>query len=120
MSQASQYAIDFSRKAKEARAARDAGMEQAEESSGQNWQEEAFDHLKEYVKQAGKREFMMEQVREFAYDNGLSYPPSERAWGSIAIRAIKTKLIQRVGIGPTTNKRAHCNYASIYINPKNL
>lgn len=57
------------------------------------WNDRAFAMLQRYA--AMHREFMTEDARCWAHANGLPMPPDKRAWGSIATRAIRDKIIVR-------------------------
>lgn len=101
----------------EAIAAKEAGMQQAEDSANSvhpNWSDDAFALLQAFVKQAHGH-FMCEDIRAYAEANGLAVPPSKRAWGNIIVRANKAGLLKAIGLGPVKNKRAHRANAAIYL-----
>jgi hypothetical protein len=85
--------------------ARDAGIQQAidhAEKVSPGWKEAAIEYFRTYPGQV----FMTEQVRAFAYANGFSHPPTEKAWGSVASEAASRGIIKSDGHGPVNNKRA--------------
>lgn len=93
------------------------GMSSSVDNANDNvpgWSNEAYECLIDFLKYIGKKEFMAEDVRQFAVDNGLPEPPSLRAWGAIMVRARKNKLITFVEWSPVSNSRAHCTPASIW------
>lgn len=101
----------------EAIAAKQAGMQQAEDSANQrhtDWTNRAFKLLKEYARQA-HGPFMCEDIRDYATANGLPTPPSSRAWGPVMLRATKAGIIKSTGIGQVKNPKAHRANASIYL-----
>jgi len=97
----------------EARKLRDEGMEQAEDaaiSRVRDWPEQALDYLKRYPNKV----FMAEDVRTWAYKNGLTPAPSGRAWGSIIATARKQGIIKHVGYSATSNPKSHSTPASVW------
>jgi hypothetical protein len=105
-----QLDINFSR------VARDQGMAQAKahaDAEKWGWSEEAYWILVKFLREHDTP-FMIEEVREFAYKLGLDFPPSERSWGSVVVRAIKAGLIERNGYAPTSNVNSHRTPASVW------
>lgn len=102
----------------ESRLARDAGMAQAldhAEAVHEGWAEEAANALRMYIAAHPGKEFMAEDVREYAYDVlAVPYPPHCRAWGSIIAKAARDGLIERVGIGPVKTASSHMANASVW------
>ena len=98
---------------------RDDGMQRAVDNANdkhENWSEKAYDFLVQYCKSQGSLStFMTEDVRSLWFEQDMPQPPSNRAWGSIARRAVKNGLIKKVGIGPVKNPKANCAYASIWV-----
>ena len=60
------------------------------------WSDRALVYLEQYILLFGEP-FRCEQVREWATDNGLSEPPTTRAWGGVIAGAAKRGIIRRVG-----------------------
>lgn len=80
-----------------------------------NWSEHAYTLFLLFLKGIPtSRRFMTEQVRQFAYLNGLPFPPSERSWGSITARLKKEKKIIWCGTARVTNVKAHQANASTW------
>lgn len=72
----------------------DAGMQQAVDHADAvepGWSEQAYAMFLEYA--ADHFEFMTEDVRVWAHENGLPQPPDGRAWGAVTHRAIRAKLV---------------------------
>lgn len=84
------------------------GMARAVEHANQvepEWSDKAGALLRQYAERHS--EFMTEDVRVWAHENGLEYPPDPRAWGAVANRAVRAALIQRIGFRPTKIRPAH-------------
>lgn len=97
--------------------ARDRGMEKAvghAQSVCLYWDIWAMDYLKKYIDQV-TGPFMTEDFRNWAEAKGLQSPPSKRAYGSIIQKASKNGLIQFHRYGKTTNPKAHCTPAAIWV-----
>lgn len=75
------------------------------------WNDVAYNFLVSFL--STRSTFMTEDVRE-ASDGIVPNPPSNRAWGSVVVRAAKNGLIERIGYGEVSNKKAHCTPASIW------
>lgn len=93
---------------------RDQGIAKALHSAERecpNWTENAYSFLLNYIK--SNKEFMAEDVRE-ASKGIVSDPPSQRAWGGVFVRAVKSGLITRKGFRNTRNAKAHCTPASVW------
>jgi hypothetical protein len=78
-----------------------------------NWSERAYELLQRYLK-SNSGEFMAEDVRAFAAMVDFPLPDNPRAWGGIFNKAVRTKLINKIGIGPVSNKKARRANANIY------
>jgi hypothetical protein len=74
------------------------------------WKQQAL----EYVRTFPSNRFMTENVRHYAYCNGLPHPPSERAWGGVMVSACKEGLIERVGFASVSNPNAHMTPATVW------
>jgi transposase InsO family protein len=100
----------------DARAARDAGIQQAAdhaEEVHQDWGELAFEALRLFA--AGKRgsgqAFTSEDVRKSIAGLHVPAPPHLRAWGSVFQRAARERLIEKVGV--THSAAAHCHLSYV-------
>ena len=92
------------------------GMEQSSASAGSDWNYNAKKMLLRFLKTPEARgEFMAEDIRGYAKRNGLDTPPSERAWGSVIVDAMRKKLIKHVAYGKVKNVKAHQANANVYI-----
>lgn len=103
----------------EARSERDAGIEQAESHANQvdpGWSDRAFQMLKDWLRGwAPGFRFTIEEFRQVAQIRGLPEPPSNRAFGGLAVRAKKQGLIKSNGTVKVKNPKAHCCFASQWI-----
>jgi len=91
------------------------GMTQAVEHADQEepgWSERAYQMLVGYA--AHHKEFMTENVRVWATDNGLPKPPTDRAWGAVTLRAARADLIVCVGYRKTSVPPAHAAPRSLW------
>lgn len=63
-----------------------------------------------------KKYFSIEDVREVIRICLLPIPepPTKRAWGSVTLRLIREKKIEKVGYAPTKSRTAHNAIAAIY------
>lgn len=97
---------------------RDAGMHAAirnAEREHADWPTEAMRALHMYLRAHPGKEFMAEDVRNYAYDTlAVPYPPHCRAWGSIFQKAAREGLIQRVRIAPVKTPSSHMANASVW------
>lgn len=92
------------------------GMAMAEESANnkvEGWSDMAFEFLKEFI-QGNPGEFMGEDIRH-ASKWIVPQPPSNRAWGSVVLRAAKAGLIRRVGFKSVSNPKAHSAPCSLWV-----
>jgi hypothetical protein len=95
---------------------RDIGMKKAIDHADQvneRWSEKAYAHLIAFVNErnAGER-FMIEDIRITA---NIPDPPSNKAWGAVAKRAMLNNVIRKIGIAPVNNARAHRANCNVYI-----
>ncbi len=93
---------------------RDIGIEQAVENADKKescWSDEAL----EYVIKYPHNRFMAEEVRIWAYSEGLNIPPHGRAWGAVIRRAEKAGIIKHDGFKNVSNPKAHRTPASVWI-----
>ena len=88
------------------------------EAVAPGWKQYAMNYLVRYLAEIAprisSREFMAEDVRNWAHRNGLELPPTGRAWGGIITKAANMGLIIKVGLGYTKNKKAHKTPAAIW------
>lgn len=89
-----------------------AGANAALANAGPAWADEAFQALCYYAER--NTTFMTEDVRIFAHSHGLPMPPDGRAWGGVMNRAIKRKLVERVGYAPMKSPNCHANPKSVW------
>lgn len=110
-----QLAMNF-----EARAQRDAGIEQAvshAEEVDPTWAERAYQFLLAYIdgqRLAGVRTVVSEDVRAYAHGLGLPVPPSNRAWGGPMMRARRAGLLVRHGITEARDPKCHCGVRNVW------
>ncbi len=93
---------------------RDLGIIQATENANnksEDWSYYAYKFLLEYVKL--HKEFMAEDVRN-ASEGIVEIPPSNRAWGGVMVKAVKSGLIKRKGFKNVKNSKAHCTPATLW------
>lgn len=95
-------------------AARDNGIKQAEENANRKnkgWTDLAYGFLLGYAQ--SHDEFMIEEIRA-ASIGSVPEPPSNRAWGTIAVRAAKDGFITRKGFKSVSNVKAHRTPATLW------
>lgn len=84
------------------------------------WSDRAFKFVKRFADINKGREFMAENIRVWAYENGLDVPindqgePRERAWGGVMARAIRAYVVKNIGSRKTSNINAHGAHATFY------
>ena len=105
-----QTMLDFT----EASRRRDEGMKQAFDNAGKRWAILAMRHLECYLRNH-EGVFMTEDVRRYAEQIGMPSPPSNRAWGSVMLKAARMGMIKKVGLRATVNPKAHRANASLWI-----
>lgn len=96
------------------RALKEEGMQKAVDHANAvtpDWSEQALQMLERFPQQR----FMVEELREWAYAQGLPRPPSERAWGGVTAKARKLGLIMHGGYQSVKNPKAHCTPASCWV-----
>lgn len=82
------------------------------ETKKPGWQKNAFRLLIDFI--GTRKKFMCEDFRAFCAENGLSIPPSNRAFGGIILKAAKAGMIKRVGYGQVKNPKAHSANAAVW------
>ncbi len=93
---------------------RDIGISQSMENAdkqNEKWTFYAYQFLLDYIKL--NKEFMAEDVR-VASEGIVQVPPSNRAWGGIFVKAVKSGLIKRKGFMNVKNAKAHCTPATLW------
>lgn len=99
-----------------ARQERDKGIAKAESSANSaspGWSDRAFEMFKEWLSGwAPGHKFLMEDFRFTSKIMGLPDPPSERAFGGIALRARFAGLIRSFDKVQVKNKKAHACFAT--------
>lgn len=100
----------------DARAARDAGIQQAADHAEEvspTWNEKAYEALRIFA--AGRRSsgkpFTSEDVRSSIAAAGVPQPPHLRAWGNTFRRAAREGLIVKAGV--TNSAAAHCHLSYV-------
>lgn len=68
------------------------------------WSITAFQLLERFAREA-ERPFTCEVFRAWAGCHGLVSPPDARAFGGVTQRAIRNKVIRRVGFAPAASSR---------------
>ena len=76
------------------------------EAVREGWGDDAYGYLERYVA-VTPDEFLGEELKRWAYDNGLDEPVNESAWGSVIRRASRAKLIEFVGFAKSKNASRH-------------
>ncbi len=103
------------------------GIKQAIDHANQvhpDWSELAYQkcllaitHLKiKYKFISEKPNFSIEDLRDIImiYFPSFPEPPTKRAYGSVTLRLIREKRIEKVGYAPTKSRTAHNAIAAIY------
>lgn len=89
-----------------ARAARDAGMQQAldhAERKEPSWGDLAYDYLVSYARK--HKQFTAEDVTDSTKDTDFPQPPTDRAWGITFRKAQRQGVIKQIGTG--RRRRGH-------------
>lgn len=77
---------------------RELGMQRAEDSAQRadpGWPDRAVEQVRKYAESHG--EFLAEDVRHHAEDNGFPKPPEPRAWGPVMSKAVKAGICEFAG-----------------------
>ena len=91
---------------------RDDGIKRAADHANakiQTWSNRAYDCFVNYAR--SHELFMTEDVRAAAE---IPAPPSNRAWGSVAVRAKKANIIAHAGYKAVKNPKAHCAPCNVW------
>lgn len=90
------------------------GIEQAVDHADQvspGWSDRAFEMVKRYP---NVLPFFVQDLREWAHDNGLEDPPSNRAWGGVIKRANHAGLVKFVEYKPKPHEGQHNQPAAVW------
>jgi hypothetical protein len=81
-----------------------------------DWKDRAIQALKNFINENPHMHpaFQTEDVRAWAYKNGLPEPPNHRAWGAVITSAKRKGLIRFIGYANVDNPKAHCTPASVW------
>ena len=82
----------------------------AADHAGEDWKELAYASFKEFARL--NYEFTTEQVREASLH--VPPPPDKRAWGFIAKKASKEKIVQALGPVRAESKTVHGMYVTLW------
>lgn len=99
-----------------ARIRRDDGIQRAADHADEvdpTWRERALGYVKLYVV-AHSAPFLAEDVRAEAEKDGLSPPPTKRAWGPVLQKAAREGIVKRVGYAPanSSNRAPKCLWSA--------
>jgi len=101
---------------------RDEGMARVEQSSGPEWNQQAYYWSLKFLNSLEMAEFTSEHIRNFAYENGLPQPPDGRAWGPVMKKLTDQKIITPHGWTKSIMANCHAMPKRTYIrnrkNPK--
>jgi hypothetical protein len=78
------------------------------------WKDKALVSLTKFIFKFPDLQFQTEDVRAWAYRNGLPEPPNHRAWGGIISSAKRKGIIAFVGYENVDNPNAHCTPAAVW------
>lgn len=97
---------------------RDTGIEKAvssAESICPGWKDKAYEFFKTWLSRwASGHKFLMEDFRLSAEIHGLPQPPSNRAYGGLAVKAKFEGLIVSDGTKKVSNPKAHRANAALW------
>lgn len=74
------------------------------------WKERAYNAFVVYA--ALHDEFTTEDVR--LYSHWIETPPDLRAWGHIALKAMRAGVVRKVGLGRSPRREAHQAFITIW------
>lgn len=89
----------------EAEAAKEKGIAKAAAGAGEEWLADALDFFVIFATE--NKEVQMDDVRKFAYENGMDAARDDRWWGPIGRRAEKSGIVKWAKPGKAKNKQAH-------------
>lgn len=96
-----QLAIDF------ARAERNEAMQAAVDAADgrvPSWSEVAFQFVRLYAQQHKGERFIGRDITEAAKKYGLESPASPKAWGAPIQRAVRERVLRKLGCAPDPNR----------------
>lgn len=91
------------------------GIERAKnkaDKENKSWSSKAYAFFIEYAKNS-KEPFTCSDVVERS-KGIIATPNDNRAWGAIAVMAIKSGIIKKIGYSGGSNPRHHCNPRNLY------
>jgi hypothetical protein len=71
------------------------------------WKDEALVYFRAFAVAKRHTSFLTEEARVFAEGDGFALPPDKRAWGSVALRAKRAGIVERVGYASTSLGPSH-------------
>lgn len=77
--------------------------EEHAEAVAAGWQDRAVELIRAYP----EREFMTEDLREYAGSMNFPEPPDTRAWGAVVRRAAREGMIRSMGYQNTKGEAGH-------------
>lgn len=89
------------------------GIEGAQHALGtadiveEGWSDRAVRKVQEYARDHA--EFMAEDVRTWAHEQGLAPPPDPRAWGGVMLRCVRMGLLTKGDLRMTSVPPAHAS-----------
>jgi hypothetical protein len=109
--------LDLIERKKAAWAGAEAGAELAADHAERvepGWKDAALTLLCRFAAGSHGAPFMIEDVRDYADEMGLSPPPTARAWGAVTLRAKREGFIVRAGFSHTTRGPAHAHPSTLW------
>lgn len=95
---------------------RDAGIKQAIEHADRaepSWSDRALGYFMEYA--ATHAEMTTEEVRQYAERCGLQTPTDRRAWGAVALRAMRTGIVRSGGYTKAKSPTVHAMTVTLWV-----
>lgn len=77
-----------------------------------DWKKRALKAFEDYAR--NNTEFLTEDVRVWAHQNGLPGAPDGRAWGHVSKQAVKERFVEVSGYRNTRIKPAHAGPRAVY------
>ena len=74
------------------------------EQSMPEWRAQAFEFLVDFA--GANIEFISEDVSDASKEKGFPQPPTDRAWGTVYVKAVKAGIITQYGIGRSRRRHA--------------
>lgn len=98
------------------RTGRDAGMTRATAHADHcnvGWSDRAYLKARKFLRRI-ERTFTAEQIRAWAYRNGLEEPTDDRAWGSILTRLSREGHIRKVNYTQAEGRACHMHPVTLW------